>query len=88
LYLAEAIPTLIVWGDGDTIIPVSHAYSAHEVITGSRLEIITGSGHFPHVEAPERFLGVLTDFLNTTEPARVDGAGLQTVLQLRAIAEA
>ena len=70
------------------IIPVSHAYSAHEVIAGSRLEIITGSGHFPHVEAPERFLGVLTDFLNTTEPAMVDGAGLQTVLQLRAIAGA
>jgi hypothetical protein len=40
------------------------------------------------VEAPERFLGVLTDFLNTTEPATVDGAGLQQVLQLRAIAEA
>ena len=59
LYLAEAIPTLIVWGDGDTIIPVSHAYSAHEVIAGSRLEIIAGSGHFPHVEAPERFLGVM-----------------------------
>jgi pimeloyl-ACP methyl ester carboxylesterase len=88
LYLAEDIPTLIVWGDCDTIIPVSHAYSAHEAIPGSRLEIIKGSGHFPHVEAPERFLNVLTDFLNTTEPASLDAAELQSVLQLRAIAEA
>ena len=88
LYLAKEFPTLIIWGDCDTIIPVSYAHSAHEVIAGSRLEIIKGSGHFPHVEDPERFLGVLTDFLNTTEPARVDGAELHTVLELRAAAEA
>ena len=56
LYLAAAVPTLIVWGEDDTIIPVSHAHAAHEVIEGSRLEIIEGVGHFPHVEAPERFV--------------------------------
>ncbi len=84
LYLAEEIPTLIVWGDRDTVIPVSHAYAAHEAIPGSRLEIIEGSGHFPHVEAPDRFLEVLVDFLDTTEPATFDAADLQRRLQYRA----
>ena len=84
LYLAEEIPTLIIWGDCDTIIPVSHAYAAHEAIPGSRLEIIEGSGHFPHVEAPDRFLRVLLDFLGTTEPASIGTENLQHLLQNRA----
>ena len=69
LYLAEAMPTLIVWGDHDPIIPVSHAYEAHEAIPGSRLEVFEGSGHFPHCHDPERFVEVLLDFVATTEPA-------------------
>jgi pimeloyl-ACP methyl ester carboxylesterase len=87
LYLAGEIPTMIVWGDRDSIIPVSHAYAAHQAIPGSRLEIIEGAGHFPHVEAPERFLEVLIDFLETTAPANVDLVGLQHLLQLRATAD-
>ncbi len=66
LYLAANLPTLIVWGDRDDIIPVKHATVAHEAITGSRLEILESVGHFPHVEAPDRFLSVLTDFLAST----------------------
>lgn len=69
LYLAAAVPTLIVWGDRDPIIPVSHAYAAHEAIAGSRLEIFEGVGHYPHCERPARFVEVLTDFLATTRPA-------------------
>jgi pimeloyl-ACP methyl ester carboxylesterase len=69
LYLAEEMPTLIVWGDRDKIIPVSHAYQTHEAIPNSRLEILPGVGHFPHVEEPLRFVEILTDFLRTTEPS-------------------
>src|SRR5262245_37375843 len=43
LYLAAAVPTLIVWGDRDPIIPVDHAYAAHELVPGSRLEIFEGA---------------------------------------------
>jgi pimeloyl-ACP methyl ester carboxylesterase len=68
LYLTAFMPSLIIWGDKDPIIPVAHAYSAHEAMPGSRLEIFEGVGHFPHVEAPERFVEVLTDFLDTTSP--------------------
>jgi pimeloyl-ACP methyl ester carboxylesterase len=69
LYLAEEMPTLIVWGDQDKIIPVNHAYQTHEAIPNSRLEIIPGVGHFPHVEEPYRFVEILVDFLRTTAPS-------------------
>ena len=68
LYLAAHVPTMIVWGDQDGIIPVSHAHAAHELIDGSRLEVLEGIGHFPHVEAPDVFVDVLTSFLAATEP--------------------
>ncbi len=71
LHLAADMPTLIVWGDSDPVIPVSHAYAAHERIAGSRLEIFEGVGHYPHCEAPERFVDVLTDFIESTAPARI-----------------
>jgi pimeloyl-ACP methyl ester carboxylesterase len=71
LYLAQAVPTMIIWGDRDGVIPVTHAHAAHELMPGSRLEIIEGAGHFVPIEQPERIAGLLTDFLTTTEPARL-----------------
>jgi pimeloyl-ACP methyl ester carboxylesterase len=71
LWRAAQRPTLIVWGDRDPFIPVSHAVAAHEVIPGSRLEIFEGVGHYPHCEVPERFVEVLVDFIDSTEPARL-----------------
>jgi pimeloyl-ACP methyl ester carboxylesterase len=68
LYLAAHTPTLIVWGNHDRIIPLDHAYRAHAAIPDSRLEIMEGVGHYPHVEEPVRFVEILTDFLRTTEP--------------------
>jgi pimeloyl-ACP methyl ester carboxylesterase len=63
LYLAELLPTLIVWGEKDRIIPVSHGHDAHEAMPGSELVLFEHSGHFPHLEEPARFLEVLDDFL-------------------------
>jgi pimeloyl-ACP methyl ester carboxylesterase len=65
------VPTMIVWGDRDGVIPVDHAYAAHELMPGSRLEIVEGVGHFLPVERPERLERLLRDFLETTEPASV-----------------
>ena len=72
LYLATAMPTLIIWGDCDDIIPIEHAHQAQAAMPGSRLEIFQGVGHFPHVEAPRRFVEVLSDFITSTEPASGD----------------
>ena len=71
LYLAAQIPTLIVWGARDPFIPVHHAHTAHAAIPGSRLEIFEDVGHYPHCEAPARFIRVLLEFIDSTSPARV-----------------
>ncbi len=70
LHLAAGLPTLIIWGDADAIIPVEHGREAHAALPGSRLEIFEGVGHFPQTEEPARFLSVLEDFLQTTAPLR------------------
>jgi pimeloyl-ACP methyl ester carboxylesterase len=74
LYLAAKLPTLIVWGERDPIIPADHGRAAHAAIPGSRLEIFEGAGHFPHREHPVRFVAALEDFVRTTEPARIADA--------------
>ncbi len=72
LYLAQQIPFLIIWGERDSIIPVSHGRAAHEQVPGSRLEVFADSGHFPQLDQPERFIDVLVDFMESTRPATLD----------------
>lgn len=67
LHMSAQLPALLIWGDQDKIIPVTHGHAAHEALPGSRFEIITGVGHFPHVEAPDAVAGILEDFIETTE---------------------
>ena len=71
LHLAAVLPTLIVWGERDSIIPASHGREAHEAMPGSRFEVFDGAGHMPHHDDPERFAAILTDFCAGTEPARL-----------------
>ena len=80
LYLAARVPTLIVWGDHDGIIPVRHGVAAHHAIASSRLEIIEGVGHFPHVEAPARFNEIVLDFLSTTVAGPIGRVPLRIAL--------
>ena len=72
LYLAENIPFLLVWGERDPIIPVEHGLAAHELVPSSRLELFEDAGHFPHLDEPQRFLDVLLDFIESTDPADLD----------------
>jgi pimeloyl-ACP methyl ester carboxylesterase len=72
LYLAEDLPVLLIWGSEDPIIPVQHARSAHELLTHSTLAVFDGVGHFPQVEAPQRFVTSLEDFCAATEPVVFD----------------
>jgi pimeloyl-ACP methyl ester carboxylesterase len=80
LYLASEIPTMIVWGDRDTVIPVSHAHAAHQLVPSSRLEIFEGVGHFLPVEAPGRLADLIEDFLATTEARPVAPARWRELL--------
>jgi pimeloyl-ACP methyl ester carboxylesterase len=67
LHLTAQMPVMFVWGDKDKIIPVAHGYAAHEALPGSRLEIMPGLGHFPHVESPAAVVELLEDFIATSE---------------------
>jgi pimeloyl-ACP methyl ester carboxylesterase len=72
LYLAEHVPSLIVWGDRDRMIPVKHGEDAHALMPNSRFETFPGAGHFPFNDDPDRFVALLHEFITTTEPARFD----------------
>jgi len=74
LYLAQAVPVLIIWGKRDSIIPASHGESAHEAMPHSVLEIFEHVGHMPQIEVPAKFVDVLSRFLEATEPAHWDTA--------------
>jgi pimeloyl-ACP methyl ester carboxylesterase len=88
LYLASGMPTLIAWGDNDPIIPAEHGRSAHEAMPGSRFVTFGGAGHFPHLDDPLRFVEVLGDFMETTEPSVLEDDRLRDLLNAGAPAAA
>jgi pimeloyl-ACP methyl ester carboxylesterase len=71
-YLVEGLPTLLIWGGRDAVIPVGHGRLAHAAMPGSTLEIFDDAGHFPHHSDPTRFVQLIADFVARTEPARFD----------------
>ena len=81
LQLASRLPALIVWGARDPFIPVRHGIAAHRAVPGSRLEIFEDVGHYPHCEAPDRFVDVLVDFITSTTPAQVSERGWRELFQ-------
>jgi pimeloyl-ACP methyl ester carboxylesterase len=57
------IPTLVVWGARDRVFPESQAREAAARLHEGSLALISDCGHMPHVECPDRFLGVLGGFI-------------------------
>ncbi|MGW1915853.1 alpha/beta fold hydrolase [Streptomyces sp. NPDC002076] len=82
-YLARGMPTMLVWGRHDEVVPAIHAGLAHMAMPGSRLEIFDGAGHFPFRHDPQRFLALLKDFIAHTEPARYSAEEWRTMLRAR-----
>jgi pimeloyl-ACP methyl ester carboxylesterase len=72
LYLAALLPSLIIWGGHDPLIPVEHATVASQGLPNSRLEIFDDAGHFPQLHEPVRFAHTLIDFIESTEPTRME----------------
>jgi pimeloyl-ACP methyl ester carboxylesterase len=71
LYLAEHVPTLIVWGARDRIIPIHHGAVAQQRVPGAQLRVIEDAGHFPHLDRPRAVAELISRFLDETEPADV-----------------
>jgi pimeloyl-ACP methyl ester carboxylesterase len=81
LYLAQRVPTMLLWGERDPIIPVRHGRAAHELIPNSRFETFARAGHFPHRSDPREFVRVFEDFVESTEPAEVNEDDFRELLR-------
>jgi pimeloyl-ACP methyl ester carboxylesterase len=61
------VPTLILWGESDRIVPVRHAQAAVARLVQGRLEVLPDCGHLPQVEKPDRVADLLGDFLDKVD---------------------
>jgi len=57
------VPTLLIWGDNDRLIPKDHAFAYRRLIPNSKVAIIADCGHLPQVEKPREFVAALEGFL-------------------------
>ncbi len=71
LYLLQAMPSLIVWGERDNTIPIAHGRAAHEAAPGSTFKTLPRAAHFPHLEDPEGLATALGEWLDATPTAHI-----------------
>lgn len=57
------VPTLILWGDDDRLLPTEYGPAYRDLIPNSRLEVIAQCGHLPHVEKAEEFTAKVDSFI-------------------------
>jgi pimeloyl-ACP methyl ester carboxylesterase len=57
------VPTLILWGDDDKLLPSEYGPAYRDLIPNSRLEIISQCGHLPHVEKAREFTNQVDSFI-------------------------
>ncbi|HJQ42266.1 MAG TPA: alpha/beta fold hydrolase [Jatrophihabitantaceae bacterium] len=65
-YLAQHVPTMLVWTERDGVIPVAHAYAAHDHLPESRLLVFPGGGHEPHRRNAQEFADGVASFVRET----------------------
>jgi pimeloyl-ACP methyl ester carboxylesterase len=63
------VPTLLLWGERDRLVPKEHALLAQKAIKGAELVLLPDVGHMPEVEVPQAFNKVLDGFLRRTQAA-------------------
>jgi pimeloyl-ACP methyl ester carboxylesterase len=80
LYLAAAIPMLLIWGSRDPVLPAAHADAVARALEACVLELIPGAGHLPHHADPERVVGAMRRFLQQTRPAVHDATAWRELL--------
>ncbi len=83
LYLLEALPTMIVWGERDNTIPLAHGRAAHEAIPHSRFATLAQAAHFPHLEDPDGLSALLREFMRDTRPGTIEDGDWGSILARR-----
>ena len=57
------VPTLLIWGDKDSITSPAYGEAYAKLIPGAKFSLVPGAGHYPHIEKPDAFLSVLKPFI-------------------------
>jgi len=63
-----AVPTLVVWGSHDLILPAVHLEAAKRLLPHARTHLFTDTGHMPQIERAEEFAALVRDFWNRDVP--------------------
>ncbi len=71
------VPTMIVHGDADLIVPVDQGRRLHELVRGSRYLELPGVGHMPHHAERDRVVTVIEDHLRDVVAARTESGTLR-----------
>ncbi len=80
-YLTETMPMSVVWGRDDQILPCKQAQTVATLAAQADVTIFENSGHFPHRDHPERFVGVVHDFMQSTVPSTYSRARVRRLLK-------
>lgn len=60
------VPTLVVWGEEDLVLPAAHLDAARRALPHARTHLFPATGHMPQIERAEEFAGMLEEFWTTT----------------------
>ena len=59
------LPTLVVWGAHDRLLPSEYAFAYQQLIPGAKAVILPECGHLPHVEKGDAFAAELAAFIGS-----------------------
>ena len=65
IHRIASTPALLVWGEEDRLVPRAYADEFARRLTKSRVEIVKGTGHAPHLEQPDTTAQLVESFLKT-----------------------
>jgi cation diffusion facilitator CzcD-associated flavoprotein CzcO/pimeloyl-ACP methyl ester carboxylesterase len=68
------IPTLVIWGDRDHVLPSAHLHAASLALPGAESHLFEKTGHMPQIERPDEFAALVDDFLTRSVPVVPTGA--------------
>ena len=60
-----SVPTLVVWGGDDELVPLEQGRAYAAAIPGAKLVVIPGCGHAPAIEKPKEFLDAVIQFIDS-----------------------
>ncbi|CAA9384652.1 MAG: hypothetical protein AVDCRST_MAG74-613 [uncultured Pyrinomonadaceae bacterium] len=65
-------PTLLIWGENDSVVPVQNGECLYDAMLNSRLVVLQNCGHLPQEEKPEKFVELVTEFRRNQKAKTTD----------------